>query len=86
MLHVILPAASPAILGGFVNALRGSFVMLVFAEMFGASFGLGFYVQKYSQFGLFANVWGGFLFMVFILVVVMLVFEHIKNRLLRWTI
>ena len=31
---VILPAASPSILAGFVNSLRSSFVMLVFAEMY----------------------------------------------------
>ena len=30
---VILPAASPSILSGFVNSLRSSFVMLVYAEM-----------------------------------------------------
>ncbi len=34
--RVILPADSPSILGGFVNSLRGSFVILVYAEMYGA--------------------------------------------------
>lgn len=53
MIKVVLPAASPAISGGFVNSLRSSFVMLVFAEMFGASFGMGYYVKKYSTYGLY---------------------------------
>lgn len=48
---VILPAASPSILSGFVNSLRSSFVMLVYAEMYGASHGLGFYVKRYSTLG-----------------------------------
>lgn len=86
MWKVILPAASPAIFGGFVNSLRSSFVMLVFAEMYGASFGMGYYVKKYSTYGLYQNVWAGFIFMVVILVVIMQIFEHIKNRALRWTI
>ena len=83
---VILPAASPSILAGFVNSLRSSFVMLVYAEMYGASHGLGFYVKRYSTLGLYQKVWGGFIFMVLVLVVVMTFFEKIKNRMLKWTI
>ena len=83
---VILPAASPSILSGFVNSLRSSFVMLVYAEMYGAQYGLGFYVKRYSSLGLFQNMWGGFIFMVIVLVVVMQIFERLKNRMLKWTI
>jgi len=83
---VILPAASPTILGGFVNALRNTFIMLVYAEMYGATSGMGYYVKLYSDFGLFSKVWMGFIFMVIILVVVMTLFEKLKVRLLRWTI
>ena len=43
---VILPAASPSILAGFVNSLRSSFVMLVFAEMYGGGSGMGYFVKK----------------------------------------
>lgn len=85
MFKVILPAASPSIIGGFVNSLRSSFVMLVFAEMYGAKYGLGYYVKKYSDYGLYNNVWAGFLFMVLILVGVMQAFEQIKKYLLKWT-
>ena len=59
MYKVILPAASPSIIGGFVNSLRSSFVMLVFAEMYGAKYGLGFYVRRYFDYGLYSNVWAG---------------------------
>lgn len=83
---VIIPAASPSILAGFVNSLRSSFVMLVYAEMYGASNGLGFYVKRYSSLGLYQRMWGGFIFMVLVLVVVMAFFEKLKNYILRWTI
>lgn len=83
---VILPAASPSILSGFVNSLRNTFVMLVYAEMYGSRYGMGFFVKKYSEFGLYDCAWSGFLFMVVVLVVVMQVFEKIKNHLLRWTL
>lgn len=83
---VILPAASPSILAGFVNSLRNTFMMLVYAEMTGAQYGMGFYVKKYAGFGLYDKTWAGFLFMVVILVIVMQIFEMIKKRLLKWTI
>lgn len=82
---VILPAASPSILSGFVNSLRSSFVMLVFAEMYGAGEGMGYFVKKYAELGIFANTWVGFIFMVIVLVIVMQIFEVIKKKLLKWT-
>lgn len=84
--HVILPAASPSILAGFVNSLRGTFVILVYAEMYGAKYGMGFFVKKYSEYGLYSETWAGFIFMVLVLVVVMQIFERLKDRMLRWTI
>ncbi len=48
LFKVILPAASPSIWAGFVNSLRSSFVMLAYAEMYGAKYGMGFYVKKYA--------------------------------------
>lgn len=82
---VILPAASPSILAGFVNSLRSSFVMLVFAEMYGGGSGMGYFVKKNSELGVFANTWVGFIFMVIVLVVVMQIFEKIKEQMLKWT-
>lgn len=83
---VILPAASPSILAGFVNSLRSTFVMLVYAEMYGSQLGMGFFVKKYAEFGLYDKTWAGFLFMVVVLVIVMQLFEMMKRHLLKWTI
>ena len=86
VVKVILPAASPSILSGFVNSLRNTFVMLVYAEMYGSRYGMGFFVKKYTDFSLYDHAWGGFLFMVLVLVVVMQFFDRLKEYLLRWTI
>ena len=82
---VILPAAMPSIMSGFVTSLRGSFLVLVFAEMYSAQYGMGYFVKKNADFGLYDNTWAGFLFMILVLVVVMQIFEKIKNRMLDWT-
>ena len=47
---------------------------------------MGYFVKKNSELGVFANTWVGFVFMVIVLVVVMQIFEKIKERLLKWTI
>lgn len=86
MTKVILPAASPSILSGFINSLRNTFVMLVYAEMYGSRYGMGFFVKKYSEFGLYDYTWGGFIFMVVVLLIVMQLFEKLKKHLLKWTI
>lgn len=86
MKEVIMPAAMPSIMSGFVTSLRGSFVVLVYAEMYGAKYGLGFYVKKYAEYGLYDRAWAGFVFLVIVLVIVMLLFEKMKAHFLKWTI
>ena len=86
MTKVILPAASPSILSGFVSSLRSTFLMLVYVEMYGAQYGMGFFVKKYSEIGLFSYTWVGFIFLVIVLVIVMQLFEKLKNYMLKWTI
>lgn len=85
LLRVILPAASPTIFSGFVSSLRGSFTILVFAEMYGAKYGMGYFVRKNADFGLFSNVWSGFIFLVVVLVIVLRIFEGLKDKALYWT-
>jgi len=86
LFKVIMPAAMPSILSGFITSLRGSFVVLVYAEMYGAKYGMGFYVKKYAEYGLYDRAWSGFIFMVVVLVIVMQIFEKTKNHMLRWTL
>lgn len=83
---VILPAASPSIFSGLVTTMRGSFLMLAYAEMYGAKYGMGFFVRKYSEYGMYQHVWSGFIFMVLVLVIVMQIFEAIKSHVLKWSI
>lgn len=84
--RIVLPAASPGILSGCSIALTLAFYMLAVAEMFGATSGLGYFIQYYSDFGRFDIVLSGFVFMAFVLVVIMVLFDALKARILHWTI
>lgn len=75
----------PSIISGAITSLRSSFIVLVFAEMYGTDFGMGYFIRRYSLMGVYSNVWSGFIFMVAVLVLVVQVFELIERRLLRWT-
>ncbi|MEL7566567.1 MAG: ABC transporter permease subunit [Dehalobacterium sp.] len=86
LFKVILPAASPAILVGCSIALTLSFMMLAVAEMFGATSGMAYFVQYYSDFARFDLVMLGFLFTASVLVLIMYIFDKIKHRILHWTI
>lgn len=86
MFKVILPAAAPTILAGCSIALKFSFILLTVSEMFGATSGMGFFVQYYSDFARFDLVMTGFIFMAVILVIIMWGFDRFKNRILAWTL
>lgn len=86
LFKVILPAASPTILVGCSVALTLSFMMLAVAEMFGATSGMAYFVQYYSDFARFDLVMLGFLFTALVLVLIMYIFDKIKHRILHWTI
>ena len=86
LFRVVLPAASPAVFTGCEIALTLSFMMLAVAEMFGASSGLAYFIQYYSDFARFDLVMLGFLFTAIVLVLIMYLFSRIKRRVLHWTI
>lgn len=86
LFRIVLPAASPAILTGCTISLKLAFMLLAVAEMFGATSGMGYFIQYYSDFGRFDLVGVGFIFMSIVLVIILYVFDLIKARILHWTI
>lgn len=85
LITVVLPASSPYILSGTGTALAMSFIILTIAEMFGASSGMGYFIQYYSDFSQYHYVLAGIIFNSIIIVMIMAGFELLKKRLLFWT-
>lgn len=86
LFRIVLPAAAPTILTGCTVALKLAFMLLAVAEMFGATSGMGYFIQYYSDFGRFDLVAVGFIFMAIVLVIILYLFDMIKARILHWTI
>lgn len=86
MARIVLPAAAPTIFAGCSIALKFSFILLTVAEMFGATSGMGYFVQYYSDFAKFDFVIAGFLFIAAVLVGIMWLFDLFRRRMLAWTL
>lgn len=82
---IIIPAAAPMIFTGMGTALNFSFILLGIAEMFATTSGLGYYIQYYADFSDYARVLGGLLFTTAIIVIIMILFDRTKRKVLFWT-
>lgn len=85
LFYVIIPAASPMILAGMGTALNFSFILLSIAELFATTSGLGYFIQYYADFSDYARVISGLIFTMMFIVVIMLLFDKFKKRVLFWT-
>lgn len=84
--YITLPAAAPHIFSGASTALNFSFILLVIAEMFATSSGLGYFVQYYADFSDYARVIGGLIVTATVVIVIKYAFERVKHRVLFWSL
>jgi len=82
---VILPGALPTIFNGAGMALVFSFILLTVAEMFGATSGMGHFIQYYADFSDYPKVLAGMIFLSIVIVILMEIFDIVQNRALHWT-
>jgi len=83
---IILPASLPAIFSGAGTALIFAFILLTISEMFGVKSGIGFFIQHYAEFFDYARVLAGLFVIASFIIVIMMIFDKIQNRMLYWTI
>lgn len=84
IVKVVLPAASPQIFAGLRVSLQLSIILIVVAEMFASTSGIGFYVL-YSQqtFGI-PETWAGTLVLGLLGYLATLLFVLVERRVLGW--
>ncbi|MDR1605047.1 MAG: ABC transporter permease [Gracilibacteraceae bacterium] len=81
---VVLPGALSYIIAGFRIAASVSLLVLVAAEMLGASRGLGYMVQHYQQAMLIEKMYCGILVMITLGVLLNSIIVRLEKRLLIW--
>jgi NitT/TauT family transport system permease protein len=84
LLRIVLPASLPHVFAGLSIGLILSFIMLTVAELFGASAGLGRFVQLYADYADYPRMVAGILYTGIVVLLVMGALEHAKKRALFW--
>ncbi len=82
--RVAVPAALPHTFVGLFMGLYTSFAVMVVAEMLGAKYGLGWYIQFQTSYSAYANVYAALVIMAVLCSgIVRLLFVG-RDRLLQW--
>ncbi|OCO99217.1 MULTISPECIES: ABC transporter permease subunit [unclassified Ensifer] len=84
VLKVAIPAALPNVFVGLFMGLYYSFAVLVVAEMLGAKFGLGWYLQFNTAYSAYANVYAALIVMALICAGLVRLLFVVRDRLLGW--
>ena len=82
--HVGIPAAMPNVFMGLFMGTCMSFIVLVTAEMVGAKYGLGWYVNWQKETMSYANVYAGLILIAASFCLFMAVLFKIRERVLAW--
>jgi NitT/TauT family transport system permease protein len=82
--HIAIPASLPHVFVGLFMGLYYSFAVLVVAEMLGAKYGLGWYIQFQTAYSGYANVYATLVIMALICAGLVRLLFDIRDRVLRW--
>jgi NitT/TauT family transport system permease protein len=81
---IAMPASLPHVFVGLFMALYYSFAVLVVAEMLGAKYGLGWYIQFQTAYSGYANVYAALLIMAVLCAGIVRLLFVVRDRLLSW--
>jgi NitT/TauT family transport system permease protein len=79
-----VPAAMPHIFLGLFNGACASFITLVTAEMIGAKYGIGWYINWQKDMLSYANVYAGLIIIAVLFSVLMTALFRVRDHLLVW--
>lgn len=82
--RIAVPASLPHVFVGLFMGLYYSFAVLVVAEMLGAKYGLGWYIQFQTAYSGYANVYATLIIMALICAGLVKLLFVVRDRALRW--
>lgn len=82
--RIAVPAALPNIFQGTFNGICASFIALMTAEMFGAKYGIGWYISYQKAMMLYSGVYAGLLMIAVFCTVIITVLFKVRSKLLNW--
>jgi NitT/TauT family transport system permease protein len=84
ILRVLLPYMYPSIVSGLKTQLPAAMMMLTFAEMFGATSGLGYFIINYTNYANYTNVVAGIILVGVVVTVLDCCVDALQRKTVRW--
>jgi len=82
--RVGVPAAMPHIFWGLFSGACASFITLVTAEIIGARYGIGWYINRQKEMLSYANVYAGLIIIALVLSILVTLLFKLHDKLLPW--
>lgn len=82
--RIAVPAALPNIFQGTFNGICAAFIALMTAEMFGAKYGIGWYISYQKAMMLYSGVYAGLIMIAVFCTVIITALFKIRQKLLNW--
>ena len=82
--RIAIPAAMPQIFVGIFSGVTTSFVSLMLAELMGARYGIGWYINWKQQIMAYQNVWVALFILATLCFLTIKILFVLRNRFLSW--
>ncbi len=82
--QVGVPAAMPHMFLGLFNGTCSSFITLITAEMIGAKYGIGWYVNWQKELLSYANVYAGLIVIAVVCSILITLLFRVRDKVLLW--
>ncbi|WP_373212836.1 ABC transporter permease [Ruminococcus sp. 5_1_39BFAA] len=82
--QILLPYAFPGVISGLKVTMTTAVMMLTFAEMMGATSGMGYYIVNYNTYGNYTNVVAGIMVVGVVVTVLNKLVAWLQKKLIRW--
>lgn len=79
-----VPAAMPYMFLGLFNGTCASFITLITAEMIGAKYGIGWYVNWQKEMLAYANVYAGLIVIAVVFSILITLLFRVRDKVLVW--
>ncbi|WP_130862803.1 ABC transporter permease [Bacilliculturomica massiliensis] len=82
--EILLPYAMPGVVGGLKVTMTTAVMLLTFAEMMGATSGMGYYIVNYNTYGNYTNVVAGIIVVGLVVTALNRLTSWIREKTIRW--
>lgn len=82
--RILIPYVIPGVIMGMKVTLTTSFMLLMFAEMMGATSGLGYYIVNYNTYGNYTNVIACIIVVGIIVTILNRLTAVLEKHLIKW--